>query len=313
MIVFLTLLYVGILFVLTRVKVLPNSRNTWLSIIPYEIIIIVALLIPMQWGAPQGAAGLVTFSVPIVPNVAGKVIEVPVVPNTPLQNGDVLFRIDPVPYQAAVDNLKAQLNLAEIRLAQSKALAEQKAGSVYEVQSFQAQVDGLKAQLSNAEWNLNETVVRAPGEGYATIVALRPGMRVAALPISPVMVFIDTSQLLMGAQIHQIYMRHIRPGQKAEVALKVLPGRVLAATVEAVVQATAQGQAPISGYLPAPVDERPGPMFVRLRLDDDQLERDLPAGAIGTVAIYTDSSTYTHVIRKVMIRMEAYWNFILPM
>ena len=57
----------------------------------------------MGWGAPQGPALVVRNSVQIVPNVAGEVIEVPVDPNKPLKAGDVLFRIDPVPYKAQVD------------------------------------------------------------------------------------------------------------------------------------------------------------------------------------------------------------------
>ena len=40
--------------------------------------------------------------------------------------------------------------------------------------------------------------------------------------------------------------------------------------------------------------------------------RALPAGTAGTAAIYTSSVTMTHIIRKVMIRMEAYLNFINP-
>jgi len=313
MIVFLTLVYVGLLLLLIMFKVVPNSRNTWLTIIPYEIVLIIGLLIPMQWGAPQGDVRLITYSVQIVPNVAGEVIEVPVEPNKPLKKGDVLFRIDPVPYQAVVDNLEAQLALARTRLAQSQALAEQNAGSVYEVQSFQAQVDSLTAQLDGAAWNLKETVVTAPSDGFVTYVGLRPGARVVTFPFSPAMAFIDTSEKVLGAQIQQIYARHLRVGQKAELALKILPGRILTATVDAVVMATAQGQVQLTGFAPAPQDARPGPMFARLKLDDPEMERLLPAGSVGTVAIYTETSRYTHIIRKVMIRMDAYMNYILPM
>ena len=57
----------------------------------------------MGWGAPQGAALVVRNSVPIVPDVAVEVIEVPVEPNVPFKAGDVLFKIDPKPFQARVD------------------------------------------------------------------------------------------------------------------------------------------------------------------------------------------------------------------
>ena len=72
----------------------------------------------MGWGAPQGPVLLVRNSVSIVPNVAGEVIDVPVEGNNPLKAGDVLFRIDPAPYEAQVNAIKAQLKLSATRLAQ---------------------------------------------------------------------------------------------------------------------------------------------------------------------------------------------------
>jgi len=51
---------------------------------------------------------------------------------------------------------------------------------------------------------------------------------------------------------------------------------------------------------------------VRVQLDDPEAAEDLPAGTAGTAAIYTKSAAMTHIIRKVMIRMESYMNFIIP-
>jgi len=222
MILFLVLIYAALLFLLIKTGKVPNSSAT-------------ALFIPMQWGAPAGKAVVLTYSVAIVPNVVGEVIEVPVKPNVPLKKDDVLFRIDPTPYQAALDVLKAQLRLAETRFEQTKKLVAQDAGSVYELQSYEAQIDGLNAQIDAAEFNLRETTVRAPADGYVTNLALRPGARVASLPLAPAM------------QIHQIYTRYIEPGQAAEVAFKTIPGKVFPATVVYLVPATAQGLAPVTG------------------------------------------------------------------
>ena len=38
----------------------------------------------------------------------------------------------------------------------------------------------------------------------------------------------------------------------------------------------------------------------------------LSGGASGTAAIYTDNAGLTHVIRRVMIRMQTWMNYILP-
>ncbi len=72
----------------------------------------------------------------MTPNVTGEVIEVPVETDSAVKEGDVLYKIDPTQYQAALDGLKAQLKLAQTRLEQSEVLAARQAGSVYEVQSL---------------------------------------------------------------------------------------------------------------------------------------------------------------------------------
>lgn len=313
MIVFLTLLYVALLLLLIKLGKVPNSNATWLTLIPYELILLFGFFIPMQWGAPAGPVVLMTYSVPVTANVAGPVIEVPVMPNEPLSKGDVLFRIDPVQYQAAVDGFYAQLKLAELRLKQSRSLVSQDAGAVNEVEGYEAQIDGLKAQIANAEFNLRETVVRAPTDGFATNVALRPGMRVASLPVAPAMAFIDTSESGLVAQIHQIYSRYIEAGQDAEVTFKTRPGKVYSARVRYLIPVTAQGQAQNSGFAIQPnASIAPGPFSVRLDLDDLELASELVPGTVGSVAIYTSSGEFTHLIRKVMIRLEAIMNYINP-
>ena len=76
------------------------------------LLLLIGLFIPMGWGAPQGSALVVRNSVAIVPDVAGEVIEVPVAANTPLKAGDVLFRIDPVPFRPRSMRSQAQLKFA---------------------------------------------------------------------------------------------------------------------------------------------------------------------------------------------------------
>jgi multidrug resistance efflux pump len=56
--------------------------------------------------------------VQIVPNVRGTVIEVPIQANTPVKKGDLLFRIDPKPFQIEVDRLRAALAAKNVKLAQ---------------------------------------------------------------------------------------------------------------------------------------------------------------------------------------------------
>ncbi|WP_083099764.1 HlyD family secretion protein [Pseudophaeobacter leonis] len=109
MIVFLTLIYVAVLFVLMRVKVLPNTKPVWATTGLWMVLLLIFLFIPMQWGAPTGPVRIMTRVVQIVPNVSGQVVEVVAEPNVALKKGDILFRIDPVPFQQALDIAKANL------------------------------------------------------------------------------------------------------------------------------------------------------------------------------------------------------------
>ena len=92
-----------------------------------------------------------------------------------------------------------------------------------------AKVAEAATTLEQALWNLDQTIVRAPGNGYATNLALSVGQRVVTLPFAPAMAFVDTAESGPVAQIHQIYLRHIKPGQKVEIAMKTRPGKLILA------------------------------------------------------------------------------------
>ncbi|MHA1569171.1 MAG: efflux transporter periplasmic adaptor subunit, partial [Alphaproteobacteria bacterium] len=54
------------------------------------------------------------------------------------------------------------------------------------------------------------------------------------------------------------------------------------------------------------------PFFVRIQLDETGAADLLMPGVVGSVAIYTNSVAATHIIRKVMIRMESILNYLNP-
>ena len=122
MIVVLLNVYLVILFILVKLKVVPFNLFWKISPVIVLLLLLVGLFIPMGWGAPQGPALVVRQSVQIVPDIAGEVIEVPAEPNKPLKANDVLFRIDPVPYESQLKALEAQLKFQELRLSEAKEL-----------------------------------------------------------------------------------------------------------------------------------------------------------------------------------------------
>ena len=304
--------YLVVLYLLVRFKIVPFNLFWKASPVFFTLLLLIGLFIPMGWGAPQGSALVVRNSVAIVPDVAGEVIEVPVSANTPLKAGDVLFKIDPAPFESQLGALKAQFRFEELRLSQMTQLERTSAGRGFDVEQRQANVDQLKSQVAGAQWNLDKTVVRAPVDGYVTNLALRKGARVANLPLTPVMAFIDTSDTLIGVEIREIDARYIAADQPVEVSFKFMPGTIYTGKVEAILQAVATGQTQVSGTAVTPKDIQSVPFVVRVRLDDTEFAKSLPAGATGTAAIYTDHVRATHVIRKVILRQIAILNYINP-
>lgn len=312
MIIFLLACYIAILALFVWLKFVPLNLFWKISPLVVLLLLNIGLFIPMSWGAPQGPLVVIRHSVAIVPDVSGEVLEVPVQPNAPLKAGDVLFRIDPRPFESQTRAIAAQLKLQETRLAQMSELQRTGTGRSFDVEQRQAEVEQLRAQLDGAKWSLEKTVVRAPADGFVTNVALRVGARVASLPLSPAMAFIDTSETIVGVELSQTTARYLRVGQPVEMTFKVRPGRIYTGKVETVLQAIATGQVQTSGSAVMPKEIDAAPFAVRVRLDESGVAEQLPAGATGTAAIFTDHVRPAHVIRRVILRQIAIVNYINP-
>lgn len=383
MIVFLTLCYCALLAGLVKFRIVPFNTFWKLSPVLWMVALFVVLFIPMQWGAPSGPIRLYQNVVEIVPNVTGEVVEVPVEPLLPVSEGAELFKIDPVPFQAAVDQsraalaearqavpqLAASLDAARAAVAEAEALRDRSKDEFERYQSanesassagnrslafsesdveqrrltfvaseaslsralataeqarlaYNSNIDGvnttvarLEAELRRAEFNLEQTVVRAPSDGFVVSLTLQRGQRVANLPLRSWMAFVPFEQRRLVVAIPQSRLRFVRQNQNAEVTFAHFPGQVFDAVVDEVIPINAAAQVPPNGVLPS-LGQLSGPnelMGVVLRLKGGaDMYSEIPAGAGGTAAIYTSSVQPTHIIRKVMIRMDAWLNYIIP-
>ncbi|MCG6332338.1 hypothetical protein K6U36_10840, partial [Vibrio alginolyticus] len=122
--------------------------------------------------------------------------------------------------------------------------------------AFESQIDGenttvarIRAELVQAEFNLSETVVRAPTDGYVTQLALRPGMMAVPLPLAPVMTFIHTEEKFYVGAFRQNSLQRLYPGFDAEFLFRALPGKVFKGEVVEVIPAIAEGQIQARGSL----------------------------------------------------------------
>ncbi len=215
--------------------------------------------------------------------------------------------------QAAVDSVvdgentlvaKAEAQLRQARATESKARLA--VDSVIDGEN--TSVIQIRAQLRQAQLNLGWTTVTAPTEGFVTNLQLREGFVVRAG--TPVMSFVDTSERYLIVPLAQNVVRHIEPGNPVEVALELYPGRIFNGSVESIAWASGEGQEDPSGDLPSVGLLTPGTMFaVRVVLDDFPAGFELPIGAGGAAAVYSDGGKPLRIIRMIILRMTTWLNF----
>jgi multidrug efflux system membrane fusion protein len=133
-------------------------------------------------------------TVAIVPQVEGKIIARHVEDGAYVKKGDLLFEIDPRPFQAALDSAKAMLaqNQSDLAWAQAdfKRTEELLPSNVVSQLEYdqkksvlgvdEAKVDAAKAAIETAELNLDYTKIVSPLDGRAGSVMVDPGNIVKA-------------------------------------------------------------------------------------------------------------------------------------
>jgi multidrug resistance efflux pump len=251
-----------------------------------------------------------------VPNVTGQVIEVPVKGNEPLNKGDLLFRLDPEPFENKVDSLKARVIAAKSELERTEKLYRAKAGSKRDFDLAAANFNDQNAQLVQAKYDLEQTNVRAPAKGYVTQVILRPGMRAASLPLRPVMVFVSGEDHYLIGWFRQNSLLRLEVGNEAEVAFDGIPGTVFSGVVQMVLPAMSEGQVQASGNLINPsTAPRPGRIPVLINITDPRYEAYvalIPGGSYAQSAIYSEHFSHVAIMRKILLRMSAWMNYLFP-
>jgi len=159
-------------------------------------------------------------------------------------------------------------------------------------------------------------VVRAPTRGYATQVALRPGMLAAALPLRPVMVFVHDEGHYYVAWFRQNSLLRLKAGDEAEITLDAIPGMVFQGKVRTVFPALAEGQVQPTGDLTDPRRApRAGRVPVIITITDPRYQEfagRVPGGAFGQTAVYSEHFHHVAIMRKILLRMAAWMNYVFP-
>ena len=327
MIAFLTLLYCGLVWLIfIKLKLLPWNRGTQGAAVGVGLSGVLALVIAMNLFQPYSTdVRLYNVVVEIVPRVTGRVIEVPVGVGVPVKKGEVLFRIDPRPFEYEVERLTSELTEARGRRDLAKAEYERRKSALRGSAVSQSDVDksrstyeaavgtvgSLEARLKQAKLDLEESTVYAPADGIVTNSTLRPGFVASKVVSQAVMTFLSTERPILVATYPPNVLRHIQAGDVAEIALDRHPGRIFGAKVRNVLQISGEGQLDPSGQVPQWNDVEATSRFaVRFELGAEWSDVELPGGVGGAAAIYTDKATAIRIVRAVVIRMYTWLNYL---
>lgn len=195
--ILLLAIYSGIVWLIFfKFKLLPWNTVSQVIVITIPVIAITLMILLLNIFAPSSHdVRVMNYTIEVVPAVSGQVVEVPVKPNQHVKKGEVLFQIDPLPYQLKIKNLEAriplleakllsaraydreqeaqltsasnrvkvinsQLDLAIKRLDQTRILAEAGAGPKFDYEQAQANLDNLLAQKAVTESERTQMIQR---------------------------------------------------------------------------------------------------------------------------------------------------------
>jgi multidrug resistance efflux pump len=187
-----------------KFKWLPWNITSQVIVITLPVIALTATVLTLNLVAPSTSdVRVINYVVQIVPRVTGRVIDVPVDPNRPVKKGDILFRIDPVPFEIDVKQLEAKLVEARARMNEATAkLSESNAGA----RELRENLKAATAQIGVSTAKLD--LARKRVEQHKELVAASAGNR------------FDLEQAVAETQELQSQIANLRAGE-AQVIQKL--------------------------------------------------------------------------------------------
>ncbi|MEE9103829.1 HlyD family secretion protein [Pseudomonas sp. QE6] len=313
----LLLSYAALCVAIFKIFKIPKNKWTIPTAALGGVVLVGCLVFLMNYNHPYSEVTRAYFiSTPISPNVSGQVIEVPVERDHSVKKGEVLFRLDPTPFESKVKSLEAQLVSAKADVQRAATLVERNVGNRRDLDQATARVNDLEAQLMGARYDLDSTTVRAPADGIISQLFLRPGVRATRFATRPSMVFIPDQERYYVAWMRQNGQLRIQPGEAAEIAFDGLPGQVFQAKVRRMLPVIGEGEIQPGGSLVSFSNSPPpGRVPVILDITDpafEQYRAGLPGGSFGQAAVYSEHAHELAVMRKILLRMSSWLNYIYP-
>ena len=164
----LFLTYTAIMMVIFKVFNVPLNKWTVPTAALGGVVLVGVLVFGMNYNHPYSKNGAIGFvTTPIIPNVRGLVIEVPAKPNKWVKKGEVLFKLDPTPFQAVFDQKKADLEAAEAVVNQLEEAIKQQQAVVEQARSEAERTKNSYERYKNAGGGVSELEVENRRQAWA--------------------------------------------------------------------------------------------------------------------------------------------------
>jgi len=212
---------------------------------------------------------------------------------------------------SAIDQLKSQ----EATLGQAKAeLDSARQALGYTIEGEFAIIKEIQSQLAYAEYNLLQTTVYAPSDGYITNLQLVNGAYVDVG--DAVLTFVDDESWWVVANFRENSVGRIRQGQSAEITIAMYPGNIFKAEVENPDWGVSTGQGIPSGELPDVENSEnwfnlPQLFPVRLKITNlDKEKYPLRVGASVSVVVFTGRGLILNNLARLWLHIGSMVNYV---
>ncbi|KZY30132.1 hypothetical protein A3754_07620 [Alcanivorax sp. HI0083] len=196
--------------------------------------------------------------------------------------------------------------------ATKAALAKAETELSGEVDGDDPSVAAVKAQLEEARFNLENTIIRAPTDGFVTQLAVLPGMMAVPLPLKPLANFVSDQERRFVAAFRQQSLLRLKPGYEAELTFTSLPGQVFSAKLIEVLPTIAEsqlaaGQQLVGGEAFQRMDNE---TLTVIEIEKSDAVDSLPLGVSAQAAVYSDHVHHVAVMRQILLRMMSWQHYL---
>jgi multidrug resistance efflux pump len=197
----------------------------------------------------------------------------------------------------------AQLNVAKAAQQSAKLAMDSEIGGI------NTSVAQIQAQLDDAVWELSQTTVRAPADGYVTLVTATVGDR--ALQMRSLMSFIVENEITIVGLFSQNGFQTITEGVPVDIVFDNVPGRIYHAKVIAIPKGIGQGQVAVSGTLARTNAFGGAQVFPAVISIPDEMDRDsLRLGMSGGATAFAGNAGVIGLLASILVWISSYTAYL---